>query len=271
MPAPVNRRPPAPQAGTNSGSLALSASGRRQHWSEAIGVGRTHSTEIPPIPLRIEGAAEITARRVAKIVGARKLSAHLVEAAAALEKHRLEGAINTPLRAAHFVAQCAHESMGFSRRVENLNYKPAAAVETFRALKSVEEATGLLDADTTGEALANHVYSSHTRVGKQLGNTQDGDGYRFRGRGYIQLTGRSNYAAAGKALKIDLVQDPDRAAEVDMAARTAVWFWKRVSINVMADLDDVVAVTRLINPTLKGLGDRRTKTELALTAFGLRV
>ncbi len=271
MPAPVNRRPPAPRAGTNSGSLALTASGRRQHWSEAVGVGRTHATEIPPIPFRIEGAAEITASRVAKVVGASKLSARLIEAAAALEKHRLAGAINTPLRAAHFVAQCAHESMGFSRRVENLNYKPAAAVDTFGALTTVEEAARLLDADTTGEALANHVYSPHAKVGKRLGNTQEGDGYRFRGRGYIQLTGRSNYAAAGRDLKVDLIKDPDRAADVDMAARTAVWFWKRGSINVMADLDDVVAVTRLINPQLKGLSDRRTKTELALTAFGLRI
>lgn len=269
MPAPVNRRLAAPLAGSHSGLLALTASGRRQHWSEVVGLGRTHATSIPQIPLRIDGAAEITASRLARVVGARKLSAPLIEAAAALEAHRLDGKINTPLRAAHFVAQCAHESQGFSRLVENLNYRPAAAVKTFSSLTSEEEAKRLLEEDTTGEAFANHVYSPHSRVGKKLGNTEDGDGFRFRGRGYIQLTGRYNYAAAGKDLKVNLLENPERAAEVDMAAQTSVWFWKKNAINAMADLDDVEAVTRIINKAREGLSDRRTKTELALKAFGL--
>ena len=128
-----------------------------------------------------------------------------------------------------------------------------------------EQATDLLAQDTRGEAFANFVYATAN------GNNQPGDGYRFRGRGFIQLTGRDNYASMSDKLldrSIDLVADPDRAAEPDIAARIAVAFWTNRKINAIADLDDVSKVTRIVNGrALKGLEDRRQLLEIARTTF----
>lgn len=91
---------------------------------------------------------------------------------------------------------------------------------------------------------------------RKLGNTKPGDGQRFHGRGFVQLTGRDNYARASQAIGVDLLKDPDLAANPDVAAKIAVWFWKtRVKPNVQ-NFADTTAVTRLINPALRGLQDR---------------
>ena len=149
--------------------------------------------------------------------------------------------------------------------VESFNYKAAGAVATFSKLESEQQATDLLAQDTRGEAFANFVYATAN------GNNQPGDGYRFRGRGFIQLTGRDNYASMSDKLldrSIDLVADPDRAAEPDIAARIAVAFWTNRKINAIADLDDVSKVTRIVNGrALKGLEDRRQLLEIARTTF----
>lgn len=131
-------------------------------------------------------------------------------------------AISTPLRQAHFVAQCAHESAGFTAIVER----------------------------------GNGAYLARYDGRKTLGNTQLGDGARFRGRGLIQLTGRANYRKFGALLGVDLVGDPDRAAAFPIAAQTAACFWRHGGLNALADRDDLGAVTRAINGGLNGLASR---------------
>lgn len=134
--------------------------------------------------------------------------------------------INTPLRQAHFLAQLAHESAGFKTTVE---YASGAAYEGRR----------------------------------DLGNTQPGDGKRFKGRGLIQLTGRANYIEAGRAMGIDLVSNPAIAAQFPNALRIAGWYWKTRKINVFADQDSLTGVTRKINGGTNGLEDRSRYLKIA--------
>lgn len=102
---------------------------------------------------------------------------------------------------------------------------------------------------------------------KDLGNTQPGDGDRFRGRGFLQTTGRANYAAASKASGLDLVGDPDRAADPDTAVEIAVVYWATRHCAAAAQRDDVVAVTRLINGGTNGLADRKAALARAKAVF----
>ncbi len=127
--------------------------------------------------------------------------------------------ISTPLRQAHFLAQIAHES------------------DRFNALE--EYASG---EDYEGR--------------DDLGNTQPGDGVRFKGRGLIQITGRTNYGDCGKALGVDLINNPTKLAAPDLASRSAGWFWAINQLNGDADNDDVRTVTRVINGGYNGLDDR---------------
>lgn len=217
-----------------------------------------------PTAAELDAMAAITEEKLHRIVGKRGPSKGLGDIAAALERHRRKAEINTPLRAAHFIAQVAHESQRFRRLTENLNYKPDQAKKVFpKRFNTEEDAKALLDADSTGEAFANHIYGNR----KELGNNTDGDGYRYRGRGFIQLTGRANYAEAGKDIGIDLVADPDVVATIDVAAQTAFWFWKKRSINAKADIDSVEGVTGIINSAKEGLADRRQLLGVAKTTF----
>lgn len=138
--------------------------------------------------------------------------------------------LTTPRRQAHFLAQCAHESDGFRTTVE---YASGSAYEGRR----------------------------------DLGNTQPGDGVRFKGRGLIQLTGRANYAEFGKLLGVDLVADPSLAAKFPYAALTAALYWKRRALNADADADDVRAVTRKINGGYNGLAARQAYLKAAKRAL----
>jgi len=147
-----------------------------------------------------------------------------------LNKAMAEANITTPKRQAAFVAQLAHESAQF-RYFEEI--ASGAAYEGRR----------------------------------DLGNTQPGDGKRFKGRGPIQLTGRSNYRAAGKALGIDLENNPKRAAEVDVGFRTAAWFWNSRNLNTYADAGNFREVTRRINGGYNGLADREAYYRRALNVL----
>jgi putative chitinase len=139
----------------------------------------------------------------------------------------LEAKIDTPRRLAHFAAQLGHES-GDLRWWNEL---------------------GDGEAYDTG------------RLAVRLGNTpeDDGDGPLFKGRGPIQLTGRANYAAAGKALGVDLVANPERAAQRDVGFRVAAWYWTSRGLNALADAGDFVAITRRINGGENGIDDRRRR------------
>lgn len=161
--------------------------------------------------------------------------------------------INTPKRAAAFLAQAAHESIGFTRLQENLSYStPERLVEVFK-----NRFNGLADAAQylrQPEKLANRVYAN--RLGN--GDEPSGDGWRFRGRGLFQLTGRANYMAAGDGLGTDYKANPDLVAEPPDAAFTAAWYWAVGNLNAMADVGQIDVITRHINgPAMLGADERR--------------
>jgi putative chitinase len=163
-----------------------------------------------------------------------------------LEKY----AIDTPLRVAHFLAQTAHESEGFTHFVENLNYSAAGLQNTFP--KYFHTANPAAYARNQ-EKIANHVYAN--RMGN--GDEASGDGWKFRGRGMIQLTGRDNYTHFSNDAGTDAVQNPDLLSTPAGAAESAAWYWKERDINKPADEDDVVKVTKLINGGILGLDERK--------------
>lgn len=169
--------------------------------------------------------------------------------------------INTPMRAAQFLAQVAHESGGFRLTVENLNYSADALLRVFRKYFPTDEMARAYARQP--EKIANRVYGG--RMGN--GDEASGDGWRFRGRGLIQLTGRSNYAAFARDMAIDVIREPDRVERAPLAAISAGWFWDRNNLNVIADTGDVEAVTRRVNGGTHGLDDRRRYYENAMRAF----
>ena len=169
--------------------------------------------------------------------------------------------ILTRLRLAHFAAQLGHESQGFARVEENLNYTAPRLREVFGerfATNAMAEPYA-----RNPMALANLVYSGRNGNGP----IASGDGWTYRGRGLIQLTGRANYRAAGAALDIKLESDPDQARSPWNAALIAGWFWSMRKINALADADDLVAVTKKINGGSHGLDDRRQRYARALAAL----
>lgn len=171
--------------------------------------------------------------------------------------------ITTPRRVAMFVAQCSHESMGFARREENLYYSNALRLTRVWPTRF----HGIADAARyvrSPRALANHVYASRNGNGDEAG----GDGWRFRGRGLLQITGRANYQAAAEALGEPYVEAPELVALPHHAAMTAGWYWAANHLNDAADACDVRGATRLINGSaMAGLDDRRELYGMAMQAF----
>ena len=182
--------------------------------------------------------------------------------------------IATRQRLAHFAAQLGHESGGFKRLEENLNYSAEALAAKWPIRPTVPGKTDTNFRRYTPElaaaharkpeTIANHIYN---RI--ELGNRQPGDGWRYRGRGLIQITGRANYAAAGRALGIPLESDPDQALKPWNAALIAGWFWSDKKCNRAADLGaaGIEPVTRLVNGGTHGIEDRAARYERALAAL----
>lgn len=166
--------------------------------------------------------------------------------------------LTSTLRRAHFIAQIAHESSGFKRLTENLNYSAQRIGEVWPRLKPRAK-----DLAYQPEKLGNAAYAD--RMGN--GDEASGDGYRFSGRGFIQLTGRDNYREVGVALGTDLIGSPKKAAEPGTAALIALHFWQSRGCNDAADLDDVAKVTRLINGGLVGFEERQRLTREAKRIF----
>lgn len=162
--------------------------------------------------------------------------------------------INTSLRLAHFLAQCSHESANFSATMENLNYSATGLMKTFsRYFPTIEKAN---EYARQPEKIANYVY------GNRMGNGPEtsGDGYRYRGRGYIQLTGKNNY-------KMFSVVAPEILSEPDLVATkypllSAAWFWGARKLNLFADYNDIEAITKFVNGGENGLDDRKAKFKL---------
>ncbi|MBQ4839338.1 MULTISPECIES: glycoside hydrolase family 19 protein [Pseudoalteromonas] len=159
--------------------------------------------------------------------------------------------VNTPLRAAHFIAQIAHESGSFRYESENLNYSDKALQAIFgKYFPTEEEAQAYA---RKPEKIANRVYAN--RMGN--GNEASGDGWKYRGRGLIQLTGKDNYHRCGDALAIDLVNDPELVvADPSLTVKTACYYWDSRKLNQYADQDDLLIITKRINGGTHGLDDR---------------
>jgi len=161
--------------------------------------------------------------------------------------------IDTPLEVAHFLAQCGHESGGFKLIQENLNYGAKGLLGIFKKYFPTEAKA--LQYERKPEKIANLVYGS--RMGN--GDEASGDGYKFRGRGYIQLTGKDNYTAFGKAINEDIAANPDLIA-TKYPLLSAAWFWSSNSLNALANkgADDasVTAITKRVNGGTIGLPDR---------------
>jgi putative chitinase len=180
----------------------------------------------------------------------------------ALNKLLPDYGIDTPQRVAAFLAQCAHESGNFVFLKENLNYKWASLRKVFPKYFPTDE---LAQAYAKKPAMiANRVYAN--RMGN--GDEHSGDGYRYCGRGLIQLTGKSNYENFAASLEIS----PEEAAEYlgtfEGAAQSACWFWESNNLNVEADAGDIKKMTKKINGGYIGLEDRIKHYEHALHVMG---
>jgi len=171
--------------------------------------------------------------------------------------------IDTPQRVAAFVAQCAHESGSFAFIKENLNYKAASLMKTFGKYFP-DDATAAQYANK-GEQIANRVYAN--RMGN--GDEASGDGYRFCGRGLIQLTGRDNYTFFAGSLDIPVEEASEYLATFEGAAQSACWFWETNNLNRFADTGDIKGLTRAINGGYIGLEDRIRHYEHALHVMGV--
>lgn len=176
--------------------------------------------------------------------------------------------INTPLRIWHFLAQFAHESNDFKSFTENLNYTPEGLIKTFGTSRiSVAQANqyGRTAARPANqEAIANIVYGGDWGR-KNLGNTLPGDGWRFRGRGGFQTTGRANYEDFKRKTGIDVVSNPDLMATINVAIDSAAHYWKSRNLSAFADKNDIESITKKINPKMLGLAERKNKFEFFKT------
>jgi putative chitinase len=170
--------------------------------------------------------------------------------------------ISTPLRQAAFIGQCSHESVNFTKLEESLYYTAprlmAVWPSRFPTLDVAEQYAA------NPEKLGEKVYGHRA----DLGNTEDGDGFRFHGRGIIQLTGRTLYANCGSGIGMDLLSDPDLLITPQYAALSAGWFWNKKGLNALADASDYDTMTKRINSGLLGLDDRKAKIATALSILG---
>ena len=170
--------------------------------------------------------------------------------------------INTPQRIASFIAQCAHESGNFIFLSENLNYKAESLVKIFhKYFPTIESTNGYAK---NPEKIANKIYANRMGNGDEL----SGDGFKYRGRGLIQLTGKTNYTWFAASLEIS----PEEAAEYTQtfegAAQSGCWFWETNKLNQYADTGDILTMTKRINGGTIGLEDRKKHYAHALHVLG---
>jgi len=183
----------------------------------------------------------VTQDQILKIIGSSQLRDRVNAMTPGINLTLERFKINTPLRIAHFFGQIMHESGGF---------------------RWLRELWGPTDAQRR--------YEPPSRLAKDLGNVQPGDGVRFMGRGVIQLTGRANYAKFSQAMGVDFLSNPDLVASPQYAVTAAGWFWDMRNINRFADQDDLLRVTRLVNGGKNGLADREKYLKRAKQVLGVR-
>ncbi len=170
--------------------------------------------------------------------------------------------ITTPQRVAAFLAQCAHESGGFVFLKENLNYKAASLRRVFPKYFA-DDAIAARYAGK-GEMIANRVYAN--RMGN--GPEESGDGFRYCGRGLIQLTGKNNYTFFAGSLDIPVEEASEYLQTFEGAVQSACFFWEQNKLNQWADAGDILTLTKRINGGTIGLEDRIKHYEHALHIFG---
>jgi putative chitinase len=170
--------------------------------------------------------------------------------------------ISTPARQASFIGQCSHESGNFRILEENLHYSATALMRVwpsrFPNLEVANQFAG------NAEKIANKVYAG--RMGN--GDEESGDGWKYHGRGLIQLTGKDNYANCGSSLSVDLLGNPDMLLDPKYAALSAGWFWGKKGLNSLADSQDYDTMTKRINGGLIGLDDRKANIAKAISVLG---
>lgn len=172
--------------------------------------------------------------------------------------------INTPQRIAAFVAQCGHESGGWRTFSENLNYS-AKALDAVFGKYFVRAGRDANEYARQPEKIANVVYANRM----DNGDTDSGDGWRYRGRGPIQLTGKANYTKFSQDMDVDAVDNPDQVAEdKEVALMSAIWYWNSNNLNRYADAGDIKTLTKRINGGYIGLEDRIHHWEEAMKALG---
>jgi len=211
-------------------------------WAKIMG----ESTPVPAAP--IQPVANVGGLKLDKLKG------HIPDAVIQMiPDTAAKFQINTPLRLAHFLAQCGHESGGFRVTQENLNYSAKGLAGIFKKYFPTEAAATPYARQP--QKIANKVYANRMANGSEA----SGDGYKFRGRGYIQLTGRANYTAFGRAIGEDVVSNPDIVSGKH-ALLSAAWFWSNNGLNKLADggaTDAVVTtITKRVNGGTIGLADR---------------
>ena len=156
--------------------------------------------------------------------------------------------LTTKLRVAHFMAQIKHES-GLKPISENLNYSASGLIRVFRRYFTDLEA---INYASQPKRIANRVYAN--RMGN--GNEASGEGWKYRGRGFLQITGKINYFQLHIDTDLDCVKNPDLLLEEANAMVSALWFWKKAGLNSLADKNDLKGITRRINGGYAGLSER---------------
>jgi len=169
--------------------------------------------------------------------------------------------ITTKERVAAFIAQTAHESADYTTLQENLNYSAAGLAKTWPKRFISEQAA--MPYNRQPEKIANKVYAD--RLGN--GNEASGDGWKYKGRGIIQLTGKDNYTAFAKTINRTLDETVTYLGTKEGAVESACWFWTTRKLNAICDTKDITTMTKLINGGLLGLDERKAKYDLALSLF----
>lgn len=201
----------------------------------------------------------ITAEQLAKIMGSNV--AAMAQWVGPLNETFDRYQINTEKRIAMFLAQVGHESAHLTVTKENLNYGVDGLLNTFP--KYFKGSAVAAQYARKPQAIASRVYAG--RMGN--GDEASGDGWKYRGRGLIQVTGKYNYENCGKALGLDLISNPELLESSLNAVLSAGWFWQTTSLNGYADAGDIEGATRKINGGLNGLADRKAIYSAALAVL----
>jgi len=201
----------------------------------------------------------LTKEQLSQIIGKNPYLDHWFDA---LSQALPDYEINTPKRVAAFLAQCAHESGNFNFIKENLNYKAESLVRVWPRYFNAGNAAQYAH---NQEKIANRAYAG--RMGN--GPEESGDGWKFCGRGLIQLTGRSNYQAFADSLQISIDDASEYLKTFEGCVQSACWFWEANNLNQYADNGDITTMTKRINGGTLGLDDRIKNYQHALQIFGV--